>query len=125
MANIFENAYRGFLNDLAFVIAGVINDPRKGTLQRNADYYEGAQKKQLKTKDGAYDDNIVENFVGLAIDRSVSMLFGGGIEWQFAEGADTQKEYLKGVWDLNKQEIFLHKMGLKGAAYGTGYIKIR
>ncbi|MFA5151999.1 MAG: phage portal protein, partial [Clostridia bacterium] len=64
----------------------------------------------------------------LVIDRSVSMLFGKGIEFDYGENVEGQvnpnEEYLKLVWAANRKEILLHKFGLNGAEIGTWYCKV-
>jgi len=120
MANVFDR-----IGDwMAKAIAGYINDQmgRDGAVLRN--YYKGDHRPQLKTAMGKQDDNIYLNFVGLAVDRSVSRLFRGGLKFVLPDGATAQQEYLDKVWDLNKKEILLYQEGLHGAVYGTHYIKI-
>ena len=86
------------------------------------DYRIGKQKRQLKMVPFQPDDNIVMNFTGLVIDRSVSMLFGKGIDTQF--DTETAQEYIDMVLEANRQELFLHNMGLTGGEAGTFYVKI-
>lgn len=124
MANVFSNAFE-FLGDwMASKIAPYLNDALgvKGSIL--AHYYDGDHRPQLKSKPGQIDDNVVQNFVGLAVDRSVSRLFRGGVQFVLPEGATKQDEYLKKVWDLNKKEIIMYQFGLHGAVYGTPYCKV-
>lgn len=88
------------------------------------DFYTGKHPRQLKVKDGAYDDNLTLNYVGLAISRSVSRLLNNGITWRLPEGAQAQEDYLDTVWDTNNQEQLLYQLGLNGAVYGTPFVKI-
>lgn len=90
------------------------------TQQRN--YRTGKQKRQLKTVPFQPDDNIVMNFTGLVIDRSVSMLFGNGIETKF--DTEAAQKYIDLVMEANREQLFLHNMGLTGGESGTYYIKI-
>jgi len=85
-------------------------------------YRSGVQEKQLKTKPLQSDDNVTMNFDGLVIDRSVSMLFGKGVEFDYE--SDGVEEYLNTVWEANKKELLLHKIALTGSESGTWYIKI-
>lgn len=124
MANIFQNMLNGFGDFIAAKLAPYINDSLGRGYNVLGNYYKGDQRPQLKTKPGQPDDNITMNFVGLAVDRSVSRLFRGGVQFNLPEGADAQKEYLDRVWDLNKKEIILYQAGLHGAVYGTAYFKI-
>lgn len=124
MANLFANAINNIGDWMAAKLAPYITDSLGGGYSVLSNYYKGDHRAQLKTKPGQPDDNITMNFVGLAVDRSVSRLFRGGVEFIPPEGADKQKEYLDAVWDLNKKEIILYQVGLHGAVYGTPYIKI-
>ena len=128
MANLFTNMVNNFGMWLGHQIAPYINDAlgqRDSILTR---YYTGDHNPQLKAsmgKDGRpIDDNIIQNFTGLAVDRSVSRLFRGGVQFNLPEGADAQQEYIDKVWDLNKKEIILYQVGLHGAVYGTPYFQI-
>lgn len=85
-------------------------------------YRNGVQEKQIKVKPNQSDDNITMNFVGLVIDRSVSMLFGKGITFDYE--TDAVEEYVNLVWEANRKELLLHKIGLTGAEGGTWYVKI-
>ena len=51
-------------------------------------YREGVQRKPLKVKIDQANDNITLNFTGLIVDRGISMLVGGGVDFDFgmAEG---------------------------------------
>ena len=112
---------------------------RQEEIALKRDYRLGEQRKTLKTRYGQPDDNITTNFIRLIIDRSVSGLFGKGITFQLPGGITETKdkkgnkvkkispeqEYLDKVWDLNKQEILLHKTSLLASESGTGYIKIQ
>lgn len=125
MANIFQQ----FGDWMARQIAGYINDQmgRDGAILRS--YYKGDHRPQLKTKTDpktgvTIDDNVITNFVGLAVDRSVSRLFRGGVKFALPEGAEAQQKYIDHAWDLNKKEIVLYQLGLHGAVYGTFYFKI-
>jgi hypothetical protein len=124
MANIFTNMINNFGDWLGSRIAPYINDELGRRDNILANYYRGDHRAQLKKRVGQPDDNIVQNFVGLAIDRSVSRLFRGGVKWKLPEGAEKQQEYLDKLWDLNKKEILLYQIGLHGSVYGTTYIKI-
>jgi len=126
----------GFINDWREAIINRLVDwslpeeyvERRKVMSHRRNYRAGIQKKQLKTKQGQPDYNIVMNFTGLVIDRSVSMLFGKGLEFDYGENVEGQvnpnEEYLKLVWAANRKEILLHKFGLNGAEIGTWYCKV-
>jgi hypothetical protein len=110
---------------LAHRMAAYINDAMSVGYNVLGNYYTGDHRPQLKVKQGTKDDNIIQNFVGLAVDRSVSRLWRGGVEFKLPEGADEQEKYLKRVWELNKKPLFQYQEGLHGSIYGTYYAKIR
>jgi len=134
---IFDGIRNNLLN---FLFLGIdeVTDKRIGEMQERRDYREGRHKQQIKPKPGRTDDNVYINFSGLVIDRSISMLFGKGIEFdlpgadQKVEGPDgktitiptPEQKYIDETWDANKQEIFLHKLAMSASTDGTGYIKI-
>jgi len=122
--NIFSNLMNNTGDWIAGKLAPYINDALGVRYQILGNYYEGNHRPQLKRKDGQPDDNIMQNYVGLATNRSISRLFRGGLKFVLPDGADEQQEYLDKVWDLNKKEILLMQVGLHGATYGTPYIKI-
>lgn len=117
--------YDGILNNIAGRIASQINLDERGKMQTVLyNYYSGKHRPQLKTEIGKQDDNIYQNWVGLAVDRSVSRLFRGGITFVTPKGAEQQQQYLDYVWDANKKEIVLFQLGLHGAVDGNAYAKI-
>jgi hypothetical protein len=104
-------------------LAGVeVSDPRLDKYKQLVEYWQSRQRRQLKVKIGAADDNLTLNFTNLIVARTVSMLFGGGVTWDI-KGAE-QKSYIEQVFDVNKQELLLHKLGQIGAVYGTCFVKI-
>jgi len=76
----------------------------------------------LKVRSGQYDDNLILNQMGLIVDRSVSMLFGPGVQISLED--ESSQEYIDSLLDANKKDLFLHTLGLYGSTYGTGYVKI-
>lgn len=112
-------------NWLAQRVASYLDPDRVVALTQNREYYAGRQRKPLKTKSGQYDDNLITNLVSLAVDRSTSMLFGGGVEFHVPEGDEHPKKiFLDETWKANKKQIFLHRWGMDGELSGTPYIKI-
>ena len=124
MANLFDNIFSNLADGIANRIAPLVNDQLGRAYGMLGRYYTGDHRKQLKTREGAKDDNVLLNFVGLAVDRSVSRLFRGGVKWVLPEGAEAQQEYLDKLWELNKKRIILYQLGLHGAVYGTSYFKL-
>lgn len=113
-----------WLDNLATNLAGRINNQMQQQYKTLGKYYSGDHRPQLKTKAGRQDDNVILNFIALAVDRSVSRLFRGGVDFNLPDGADNQQEYIDTVWDLNRQEISLYQVGLHGTVYGTCYYKV-
>jgi len=92
--------------------------------EKLSNYARGIHAKQLKVKWNQQDDNIALNFVSLVIERSISLLFGKGVEFDLPGEEETeQDEYLAEVWAANHMEILLHKAAQMGSVYGTGYLK--
>ncbi len=95
--------------------------------QARNQYRMGAQRATMKVKPEQADDNLTLNFVGLIIDRSIAMLMGGGVTFDFGEEegtADARAEYIDRIIEANTYPIFLHKLAQLGSTYGTAYIKI-
>lgn len=127
MANIFERAGMW----MAQQIAGYLITPRERAFKMVQDYYTGDHPAQLKVKSGQQDDNVTLNWIGLAVDRSVSMLMGDGVRFEAdgeeadGEEADSERqEYIDSVWDVNKREILMHEIAMDGAIFGTPFLKI-
>ncbi len=92
-------------------------------LARN--YRIGKQQLPLKIGRDGSDDNILLNYIGLAVDRSISMLFGKGIEFDLPGEQETpEDEYINEVWRLNRKSILLHRLALFGAEQGTVVVQI-
>lgn len=134
MANLLTNvvnkmgqAIGGWLSPY---IGGTLNTydlPAEDMARRYAilrNYYNGDHRPQLKTRDDMQDDNTTKNFVGLAVDRSNSRLWKGGVKFMLPDNATAQQEWINKVWELNKQNLILFQYGLHGGVYGTAYWKI-
>lgn len=129
---IFDNARESVQRTMKQAISWAMqmsDDPYEKEYSRRAlwqayliDYYNGVQKKSLKTSKEGVDFNVTVNLASLIVDRTVSMLFGGGIE--FKNEAEEAKKFLDIVWAANKKDILLHDFGQNGAVYGTLYAKI-
>lgn len=109
-------------------------------LQRR-DYRHGQQKRFIKVRANQADDNLVVNFTDLILSRSISLLFGKGVEFDFGEEVDNQEEgapaegapaeevepledYIDAVWEANNKDILLHKLALNGGEAGQVFVKI-
>jgi len=86
-------------------------------------YYQGNYRKQLKVRELQADDNLGINFVGLVVDRSISMLLGGGIGVDFGEN-EKADDYIETVYLANKSDILFNKAAQYAGIFGTGYMKI-
>jgi hypothetical protein len=95
---------------------------RLANQQEHYYYYIGNQRRQIKPKPDQADDNLIHNFAMLIVDRSLSMLLGGGVKFDL-EG-DAEQEYIDTVWEVNKIDILLHRAAQYASIFGTGYLKI-
>src|SRR3990167_6999842 len=89
------------------------------------DYRLGEQKRFLrKTREG-FDDNVVGNFLGLALDRGISLLFGKPVEFDWEEGAPQETiDFIDSIWEANNKPILLHKLAMYGGEDGTVFVKL-
>src|SRR5512139_1267850 len=100
------------------------NDPavteRSNSMADRRDYRLGAQRRFLrKTREG-FDDNVVGNFLGLALDRGISLLFGKEVEFEWEESVpEATVDYINGIWEANNKPILLHKLAMFGGEDGT------
>ena len=121
MANIFERIRTWFFEPL-FSTAAM---ERLTEAERYRNYRQGNQRKQLRVRTNQHDDNVILNFTGLVVDRSVTMLFGNGVEFDLpGEGDTPESEYIEAVWTANSKEIWLQKVAILGGEQGTCYAKI-
>jgi len=74
---------------------------RANTMVERRSYRLGMQKRFLRRSREGFDDNIIGNFLGLALDRGVSMLFGKEIEFEWEE--DTPDEVIKYIGRIAKR----------------------
>src|SRR5574341_1932383 len=89
------------------------------------DYRLGEQKRFLRKSREGFDDNIVGNFLGLALDRSISLLFGKEIKFDFGKDADQGAvDFIDEIWEANNKPILLHKLAMYGGEDGTVFVKI-
>jgi hypothetical protein len=89
--------------------------------QRLDDYYQGMHKRQLKVKPNQADDNLAMNFVGLAVERGISMMLKGV---KFEAPVAATQAFLDEVWEANRKRILLHKACQNASVFGTGYLKM-
>jgi hypothetical protein len=123
--NFIQRGARAFANMVGLAIAANIEPERVEALTKSRQYYEGVQKAPLKTKPGQANDNLITNWIGLAVDRGNSMLLGGGVEFLSSAGDESlEQQYLDAVWEVNKKGIFLHRTGQDGELFGTPFVKI-
>lgn len=123
---LFDSIRSGAINFLFPGLTGEIANQRILDMQLRRDYRRGKHRQQIKPRPGKTDDNVYINFSGLVIDRSISMLFGNGVEFDLpGEGADMpEDEYINATWAANKKEIILHRLAMFASEDGTGYVKI-
>ena len=118
---------------LGIDVTDSVKRERAERLEELREYYEGRQKQQLRVKPNKFDDNLTINLCGLIVDKAVSALVGDpadgrGLTWTFpseaGEGTPKSIAWLNAQWELNKQEIFLHKNALQGAESGFPCVKL-
>lgn len=97
---------------------------RMDIADKNREYRLGVQDRQLRVKMGQADDNLTVNYLGVIVDRSVALLFGKGITWQYPEDGGPQYDWLDDVWNSNNQEDLLHRLAIFGSESGTCYLKL-
>src|SRR3990172_3094567 len=98
---------------------------RANSLLNRREYRLGAQRQFLKPNRDGYNDNIVSNFLGLALDRGISLLFGKPIEFEWGENADDGFiEWIDSIWEANNKPILLHKLAMYGGEDGTVFVKL-
>jgi len=98
---------------------------RANSMVERRGYRLGAQKRYLRRTREGYDDNVIGNFLGLALDRGVSLLMGKEVEFEWEE--DTPEEtiqYIDDIWEANNKPILLHKLAMYGAEDGTVFAKL-
>ena len=118
--------FDGFKNMLRDIIRSEMSQAQREritVIEQNRRYRRGQHPATMKQRMGKHDDNVTINLVGLVVNRAVSLLFGKGVEFDMPDNEDAQ-EYINTVWELNRGEIMLHKLGMNGAEAGTAYIKI-
>lgn len=119
---LFDPIYKAIASNIADLLS---DNPEA---QKRRKYYIGDQKHQLRVKDGKADDNVIVNLVGLAVDRSVTHVLAGGVEFDLPGDTETenpQQEYIDNLWEVNKKSLLLLNSVINGGVYGTGYIKIK
>lgn len=120
--SIFDNFAQNVANRIVDSMGG--NDESK----TRRHYYTGDQKRQLAVKPHKTDDNLIVNLVGLAVDRSVSHVLAGGVEFDLSEANtesdNVQQTYIDDVWAVNKKQLLLLNLVINSSVFGTGYVKI-
>lgn len=94
---------------------------RRKDIALKREYRRGVQRPPLKTG----EDNVIINFVGLIVERSVSMLFGKDIRFDLPGESDSaEQDYIDLVWQVNRKQYLLKELALYGAESGTCYVKL-
>lgn len=110
-------------NGVAGALASRLIGSAGSGIAKTRDYVRGKQTKQLKVREGQFDDNIVLNFVGLIADRIVSQTVGRGFEIDFEGDQETESEkWIKSLLDANHQEILFHRGAKFAVEAGTGFM---
>lgn len=92
--------------------------------------YYGDLKKPLRVKAGQPDDNVLVNYVRLAVDTKSGFLFGApGREIKFSTDADENdlnrtEFWLEGCWQFNRKMTTLQAIALNGQVCGNAYVRV-
>jgi hypothetical protein len=98
---------------------------RSYSMVNRREYRLGAQRRFLRLSREGFDDNVVGNFLGLALDRAVSLLMGKEVEFEWEEGTPEEViQFIDDIWEANNKPILLHKMALYGGEDGTVFVKL-
>jgi len=109
---------------------------RANTILGRREYRLGKQKLFLRPSRDGYNDNQITNYIGLIVDRSVSILFGKGVEFDYGESTGTDeegdpvekstpiKDFVDEVWKANKKPDLLQALAKNGCESGMVFCKI-
>jgi len=98
---------------------------RSRSMIERRDYRLGEQKRFLRRSREGFDDNIVGNFLGLALNKSISLLFGQDVDFDFGEEAPEEiVDWIEDIWEANNKPILLHKLAMFGGEAGTVFVKL-
>ena len=89
-------------------------------------YYRGRHRRNLAIKAGQSDDNVTLNYCRRTVDKGISFLFGGGVEFELnAEQHTPEEEYLESVWGTQEQKgKTLVDIATNGAVCGTPFVRL-
>lgn len=95
-------------------------------IQRAWRYYHGRAPKRLKVAAGQPDDNVVVGKPRTIVNKSVSYLFGKGVEFDLPEGtAEAAGQWLDEVWEHNGRDARLIELAMNGSVSGHAFLKLR
>lgn len=116
--------FRGWLWN--FLMPGEVFDEswreRIERYSRYKEYYDGQHKRQLKHKPMQADDNLVENYTSLIVERSISMLLGDGLQFELED--DNAQALIDEIATANHFKVLLHDAAQNASIYGTGFFKL-
>jgi len=115
-----------FINRLVDNFSARISDAylqRGKEISRARAYYFGDQRKMMRKRANGPDYNITVNFIKPIVNKSVSLLFGKPVKFEYPEGATAQQEYIEQVYESNKQGIMLHNLARYGSEAGHVFLK--
>jgi len=85
-------------------------------------YYEGDQKRFLDVKTGSYDDNVIYNLCGQAVERSVHFLFPEPPTLKYSKKVDQKK--VETLWKEEFMPSFLTDIAISGLVSGHVFLRI-
>lgn len=100
---------------------------RAKVFDRHWGYYRGNLPEPLKLERDGYNDNVILAKIDQVADKCVSFLFGSGITFNAGSETgtdDVNDQALAALWQANRGDLLLHKLGLYGAVCGHVAVRI-
>lgn len=102
-------------------------DDRAKIFARHWEYYKGNLPEPLKLERDGYNDNVILAKIDQLADKCVSFLFGDGVTFN-ADPTSTEDDptdqAIAELWQANRGNLLLHKLGLNGAIAGHVAVRI-
>ena len=80
--------FGNMLRDIVHAEMDTAQRERITVIEKNRRYRRGLHPNTMKERINKHNDNVTLNFVGLAVDRSVSLLFGKGVEFDMPDSEE-------------------------------------
>lgn len=97
-----------------------------GVWRGPGDRYGWPRPLRITGTDPQGGDNTLFNLAKLAVDKSVSVLFGVDLDFEVDAAAELPEEaWLRECLDANGRMALLHRLGVSGAVCGQAFLKLR